>query len=157
VNTTFSGKMIALAFTCVFLFMSNPLLAQANSEGFDLIESKIDGRVTVAGRAARFCLSGKTAEAIYYQLSGQNFVGLSCGIFQSSPDKPATYQCAIDISLKKGKLNDYADQGACDESQGESDLERNRAYFNSKENKFPRSKDLQDREDLIEDKNIDGE
>ncbi|MDR2093664.1 MAG: hypothetical protein LBP58_10210 [Azoarcus sp.] len=124
-----------------FLF-AGTVCAQETSglEGFDLMEAKVNGRVTIAGQWARFCFSGKTAEAMYYQIptDRRSADGLACAKYPAHGKKPERFECWLDINLKKGKIGGSIDE-PCGLNQEDADIAKYRAHWDAKGNKAPRT------------------
>jgi len=82
--------------------------------GFDLVLAKPEGTVTISDRTAFFCLSGVTAEAMYYQLAEEKkFEGLSCQKNSNIDNNSIQYTCQVGVNLKKGAIVNYFDSASC--------------------------------------------
>lgn len=139
-----------LPFLVVLLFVSTAYAQEATKlDGFDLMEAKVDGRVTVAGQWARFCFSGRTAEAIYHQIPVDKRAtdGLACAKYPASGKETERFECWLDINLKKGRIGGNVDE-PCGQNQEDADIVKYRAQWDAKGNKAPRTPYALDRNDL---------
>jgi hypothetical protein len=118
--------------------------------GFNYIHGKINGRITVSSGWTTFDITGDAAQAMYYQLSApvvksagcdphgqtKSFPGLSCT--KSGKNKNSTYECFIQVNLKKGTIG--AHNMVCPDKKTD-------ALWDSRGNKQPRSLNTPDLDD----------
>jgi hypothetical protein len=137
-------KNLFVFFVSVFFCIDLSFAEDRNTQEFDYIRGKIEGRATVSGGWVQFHITGSVAESIYYQLpipsekdigctGGETKArdGLMCTKIVHSPDSANNdYECFLDINLKSGKLNNHTE--VCPEK--EQDVE-----WDARGNRQPRS------------------
>ena len=122
-------------------------------------EIKPEGRVTIAGKIARFHFFGKMAETLLYQIgNGKDFEGLVClkkrkddtKLEKILDEKIYPVECWLSVSLKKGKLveiyEENEDQWCVDAVYYKPHSES--IEWDKRGNKRPRTPDYVDYEDM---------